>query len=94
MIRRIANAVAALEGLAFIATLVFGVGALGYVVVKWTMQFIERGLYFYAVTLCGIALGVSLLACLRVPVAQLALLGAAIVVGVGFVTGTQSTLLP
>jgi hypothetical protein len=32
MIRRIANAVADLEGLAFFATLVFGIGALGYVV--------------------------------------------------------------
>jgi hypothetical protein len=58
------------------------------------MQFIERGDYFYAATVCGIALGVSLLAGLRVPIAQLALLGAAIVVGVGFVTGTQGALLP
>ncbi len=94
MISRIANAVAGLEGLAFAATLIGGVGALGYVVVKWVIQFAHVGHYFWAAVLCIAALSVAILALLRIPVAQLALLAAAIVAGIGFLTGTQGIFLP
>ena len=94
MIRRIANAVADLEGLSFIATLVIGIAALGYVVVRWTLHLVAAAQYLYAGALCILALLILLLATLRIPAAQLALLGAAFVVGVGYVTGTQGFFLP
>lgn len=94
MIRRIANFVSDLPGFLFLTILVFGVGALGYVAVMWTMHLMAATHYVYAAALGIVAVLVTLFATLRVPLAQFILLGAAIVVGVAFATGTQNILLP
>jgi hypothetical protein len=86
MIRRIAHFVADLYGLLFLAVLAFGIGALGYVAAKWVMHLIAAAHYVYAGALCISALLVLLFAALRVPIAQLMLLG--------YATGTQEMLLP
>ena len=94
MISRIANAIGDLDGLSFVASLVAGLGALGYVIVKWAVQLTTLGHSVLATMLSVIAAVIALLAIVRVPLAQLALLASAVTVGVGFATGTQHFFLP
>jgi hypothetical protein len=94
MIRRIANAFSDLEGLAFLATLLVGLGVLGYVSVKWLIYLFTSGHYFFAGAAGLVTLLLFLFAVLRVPLAQLVLFGSFIVVGTAFLTNSFGLLLP
>ena len=94
MIKKIASAVSDLDGFAFVASIAVGVAALGYVIVRWTIRFVETDHYVWAVAICSFALSIATLAIVRSPFAQLFIVGSAIVVGVGFATGTQHFFLP
>lgn len=94
MISRIANFVADLEGLGFFLTLIIGVGLLGYLGVSWLFHLANSGQYFLALAVAGLLFVSVALALLRIPFAQILILGSAIVCGTAFFLGYGYALLP
>jgi hypothetical protein len=94
MISKVADLVSSLEGLALLATFVIGVGLLGYVGAAWLIHFLRADQYLAAVTLVGLSFAVTAFAFLRVPLAQVVLLGAAVVCGTAFLLGYGYTFTP
>lgn len=94
MISKVADFVSSLEGLALLATVVVGVGLLGYVGVLWLLYFFRAGQYVAAVSALGLSLAVTALAFFRVPLAQVVLFGSAVIVGTAFLLGYGHILTP
>jgi hypothetical protein len=94
MISRIANFVADLESLGFFLTLLVGVGLLGYLGVSWLFHLGNSGQYLVAIAVGGLLFGSVAMALLRIPLAQIVVLGSAIVCGTAFVLGYGNVLLP
>jgi len=94
MISRLANFVADFEGLGFVATLVLGIGLLGYLSASWLLHLARSGLYFGAFAVAALFLGAAILSALRIPAAQIVVLGSAIVCSTAFLLGYANVLLP
>lgn len=94
VISKVVDAITSLEGLAFLATLVVGVGLLGYVGTAWLVHFSRAGQYFAAIAVAAVSLAVSALALVRVPLAQTFVLGGAIFCGTAFILGYGHTITP
>lgn len=94
MISRIANLISDLEGLWFLLTLTIGIGVLGYLGVSWFLHFAISAHYLAAFTLAALLLTSVALALLRIPLAQIVVLGGAIISGTAFVLGYGNALLP
>lgn len=94
MIRRIANLVDCLDGLSFLASLVFGIGCLGYVAIIWVMHFASNGQYLIAAASAIGVLLVSALAAARVPIALWLFFGAVVVLGTAFLGGMEHVVMP
>ena len=94
MISRIANFVSNLEGLGFVFTLIVGVGLLGYVGLSWLFYLANSGQYLVALAVASLILTAITMALLRIPVAQILVLGSSIVCGTAFSLGYSNVLLP
>lgn len=94
VISKVVDAITSLEDLAFLATLVVGVGLLGYVGTAWLVHFSRAGQYFAAIAVAAVSLAVSALALVRVPLAQTFVLGGAIFCGTAFILGYGHTITP
>lgn len=94
MISRIANFVSDLESLGFFLTLIIGVGLLGYLGVSWLFHLANSGQYFVALAVASLLFVSVALALLRIPLAQIIVLGSAIVCGTAFLLGYGNVLLP
>lgn len=94
MISRIANFVSALEGLGFFLALIIGVGLLGYLGVSWLIHWVASGRYFVALAVAGLLFGSVAMAMLRMPIAQIIVLGSAITCSTAFFLGYGNALLP
>ena len=94
MISRIANAVVAWEGLAFLLSLLIGIGVAGYVVAAWAMYFAGSGHYLLAASVVIPSVVVALLAAVRAPIGLVLLWGFAVVSGVAATVGAIDVLLP
>lgn len=94
MISRIANLISDLEGLWFFLTLIIGIGVLGYVGVSWLLHLANSGHYLVTFTVAALLLFSVALAFLRIPMAQIIVLGGAIICGTAFVLGYGNALLP
>jgi hypothetical protein len=94
MISRTANFVSDLESLGFFLTLVIGVGLLGYLGVSWLYHLANSGQYFVALAVAALLFVSVALALLRIPLAQILVLGSAIVCGTAFLLGYGNLLLP
>lgn len=94
MIQRIASLIAAWDGFWLIFTVIAGVGLLGYVGVAWLIYLAGEGRYlFTAVVLALLLVSVSG-ALLRIPAAQITVLGGAVICGTAFLMGYGNVLLP
>lgn len=94
MISRIANLISDLEGTGFLLTLIFGAGLLGYLGITWLIHLAKVGSYFVALAV-AVSLSASVaLALLRIPLAQIVVLGSAIICGTAFLLGYGNVLLP
>lgn len=94
VISRIAKAVAAWEGLAFLLSLVLGVAVLAYVVATWVLHFARQGDFVLAAATLVTSVIAATLAALRVPLALLLVFGGAAVAGAALVFGAMDVLLP
>lgn len=94
MISRIANLVTAWDGLWLILTVIAGVGLLGYVGVAWLIHFVSEGRYLFTAVVSVLLLVSVSAALLRIPAAQIAVLGGAIICGAAFLMGFGNALLP
>jgi len=94
MISRIANFVSDLESLGFLLTLLFGIGLLGYLGVSWLFHLANSGQYLVAFLVAGLLFASVAMALLRIPLAQISVLGCAIVCGTAFLLGYGNVLLP
>lgn len=94
MISRIAKAVAAWEGIAFLLSLVLGLGVAAYIAAVWVLHFARQASYVIAAAILVPCVLVGLLAALRVPLALVLVWGSAAVAGVAFFTGAMGVLLP
>lgn len=94
MISRLARFVGDLEGLGFLVTLIIGVGLLGYVGMSWLSHLASTGQYELALAVAGSLLAAVVTALLRIPLAQIFVLGSAMVCGTAFLLGYGNVLLP
>lgn len=94
MISRIANFVTDLESLGFLLTLIIGIGLLGYLGVSWLFHLATSGQYLVALIVAVFLFGSVTTALLRIPLAQVLVLGSAIVCGTAFLLGYGNALLP
>ena len=94
MISRIANFVSDLESLGFFLTVLFGICLLGYLGVSWLFHFANSGQYLVALFAAGFLFASVAMALLRIPLAQILVLGSAIVCGTAFLLGYGNVLLP
>ena len=94
MISRFANFISGVGALELLLSLILGIGILGYVSVTWLLHLVGAGQYLIASGLASLSLGSIALALLRVPFAQIIVLGCAIVCGTAFLLGYGNVLLP
>ncbi|MCW5625640.1 MAG: hypothetical protein KIT73_13080 [Burkholderiales bacterium] len=94
MISRLAKFFADLDGLWFSVTLVASVGLLGYVGMSWLSHLASAGQYVLALAVAGALLVAAATALLRIPVAQMVVLGSAVACGAGFLLGYGNVFLP
>ena len=94
LIKRIADTAASLEGLSLLVSLIVGVGVLAFITGAWVLQLYRTENYVLAGLLAVAAAVTGLASVARVPLALIISLGAAIVAGVAYATGTLPLLLP
>lgn len=94
MISRITNLVTAWDGLWLILSVIASVGLFGYVGCTWLIYLINEGRYLTTAiisTLIFVSVSGTLL---KIQIAQIVVLGSAIICGTAFLMGYGNILLP
>lgn len=83
-----------LEGFVDLLAILAGIGCLGYVLMTWTLHFLQQERYGIGALISVIGLLVAGAALIRVPAAVIAVLGGAVVCAMAFFGGMDNVLLP
>ena len=94
MLKRTVDLVASLEGIGLIATLILGIGCLGFVSVTWVLHLLGTDHIMTGGIVAVAAFALAAAALARVPVALLLVLCSAVVVGAAFLSGASQLVLP
>ena len=94
MLKRTVDLVSSLEGIGLIATLILGIGFLGFIPVTWVLHQLGTDHIAAGGIVAVAALALSAAALARIPVALLLVLCSAVVVGAAFLSGNSQLFLP
>lgn len=94
MIYRIANFFSDLDALIFILSIIVSVALFGYVASSWLIHFVSVGSYLIAAFVAGILLVLVVATLLRIPLAQIVVLGSASICGTAFLLGYDKVVFP
>ena len=94
MLKRTADFASTLETIGFLATIVLGVGCLGFVAVTWAQHMFASGRLALGGVVCAGSVALAAAAVARIPVALVILLGSAVVVGTAFLLDAGSIIMP
>jgi len=90
MLKRITDLAGLWYLLSLVATVLVGIGGLGYVGFKWLVHFAQGGQYWACGVLLLVGLATLSFAALRVPLALFLLFGGAALLGTSYVVGAAN----